>query len=200
MSKTLELYFDFTSPNVYLAYKALPALLDRTGADLKIHLALLGGIFNATGNIAPFFTFQKIKGRLQYEQLEIRRFVEAHGLTRFKWTPYFPHNTVLAMRGAIAADAQGDLPAYLDAGLAAVWEDGKDLSDRATFISVMDEAGLDGAALADAAATDACKTALRDTTDAAVARGVFGMPTFFVGDDMYFGKDRLDQVEAALLV
>lgn len=198
MTKTLEIYFDFTSPNVYLAYKSLPPLLQRTDAKLKIHLALLGGIFKATGNIAPFFTFQKVKGRLEYEQLELKRFIELHSLTRFSWTPHFPPNTVLLMRGALAAEQMGTLPAYLDAGLAAVWEDGEDMSDPAVFTRVMTSSGLDGATLLAATQTQPVKDQLKANTEAAVARGVFGMPTFFVGDDIYFGKDRLAQVEAAL--
>jgi len=143
MTKTLEVYFDFTSPNVYLAYKALAPLLERTGAVLDVKLALLGGIFNATGNVAPFFTLQKVKGRFEYEQLELRRFIETHRLTRFKWTPHFPHNTVLAMRAAIAAQDMGVLPAYLDAGLQAVWEDGRNLAEADHLAQVMTAAGLD---------------------------------------------------------
>lgn len=198
MTKTVEMYVDVTSPNVYLAYHALGPILHRTGATLELRPALLGGIFKATGNAAPFFTYQKVTGRLEYEQLELKRFISEHGLSKFQWTPHFPPNSVLAMRAAMVAQADGTLMHYLETALQAVWEDGKDLSDPDVFCTVMDHAGLDGQTLRDTAQTQPVKDALRKTTDSAVARGVFGMPTIFVGTDMFFGKDRLHQVEAAL--
>ena len=199
MSKIVEFFADVTSPNVYLAYHAMQPMLARTGARLVIKPALLGGIFKATGNVAPFFTMQKVKGRFEYEQLELRRFIAAHGLTRFKWTPHFPHNTVLAMRAAVAAEEAGVLTPYLEAALAAVWEEERDLSDAETLFAVISAAGLDAPTFLAAAGRDDIKAKLRDATDAAVARGVFGMPSFFVGGEMYFGKERLAQIEAVLM-
>lgn len=198
MSKTLEFYFDFTSPNVYLAYKALPPILERSGATLKLRLCLLGGIFKESGNIAPFFTFQKVKGRLEYEQLELRRFLKAHGIERFQWTPHFPPNTVLMMRAALAVEDTGGLARFVEAGLSAVWERGLDVSQPDVVRDILSEAGLNADQVFELAGSDRIKERLRQNTADAVARGVFGMPSFFVGDEMFFGKDRLLQVKEAL--
>ena len=198
MPKTLEFYFDFGSPNAYLTHHALKGLIDRTGAELVYLPVLLGGIFKATGNQAPMMAFKDVKGKLNYEQLEFARFLKKHGLTKFSWNSAFPINTILLMRGAIKAQQDGVLPDYIEAGLQAMWEDDKNMSDPETFVTVMNAAGLDGVALAEATQGPAIKSALIDATDAAVARGVFGIPTFFVGDEMFFGKERLGQVEEAL--
>jgi 2-hydroxychromene-2-carboxylate isomerase len=198
MAKTLELLFDFASANAYLAYRALPPLLARTGAELQITPALLGGIFKATGNRSPFEAFAGIKGKLDYERLEIARFLARHGLTRFRMNPHFPVNTLLLMRGFVAARAGGQGEAYLEAGLAGLWEEGLDLSDPAVLSARLDRAGLNGAALLEAAQAPEIKAALAAATARAVERGVFGLPTFFVGREMFFGKERLGQIEDEL--
>ena len=198
MSKTLEFIFDFGSPNAYLAWNALQPVLNRTGAELDITPCLLGGIFKLTGNQAPWLSYANVKGKLEYEQLEMTRFITLHNLSKFKMNPHFPVNTLLLMRGAIAAKRDGVLDNYVQAGLTAMWEDGQNMSDPEVYADVMTKAGLDGAALLAATQDPAIKSKLAENTDHAVARGVFGIPTFFVGDEMFFGKDRLDQVEAAL--
>jgi 2-hydroxychromene-2-carboxylate isomerase len=158
--------------------------------------ALLGGIFKATGNQAPMLAFAGIKGKLAYEMLEMQRFIARHQLTRFTMNPHFPVNSLLMMRGYLAAgDSQ---PAYLDAIMAATWENGRNTADPAVLTAVLDEAGLDGAAILARTQDDAVKQALAATTQDAVARGVFGIPTFFVGGEMFFGKERLGQVEELL--
>ena len=198
MTKTVDFIFDFGSPNAYLAYRVLPAILERTGAKMKLIPSLLGGIFKATNNQSPMMAFGGVKGKLEYENLETRRFIKKHGLTDFKMNPHFPVNTLTLMRGAIYAEREGFLDAYVQAGLKAMWEDGQKMDDPEVFVSVMNEAGLDGAAiLAGTQAPDA-KAGLIANTEAAVGRGVFGIPTFFVGDEMYFGKNTLGEVEAAL--
>lgn len=198
MSKTLEFIFDFGSPNAYLAWNALQPVLNRTGAELDIMPCLLGGIFKLTGNQAPWLSYANVKGKLEYEQLEMTRFITLHNLSKFKMNPHFPVNTLLLMRGAIAAKRDGVLDNYVQAGLTAMWEDGQNMSDPEVYADVMTKARLDGAALLAATQDPAIKSKLAENTDHAVARGVFGIPTFFVGDEMFFGKDRLDQVEAAL--
>jgi len=197
MTKTIEFIFDFGSPNAYLAWHGLQAMLDRTGAALDITPCLLGGIFKLTGNQAPWMSYANVKGKLDYERLEMTRFISLHGLTRFKMNPHFPVNTLILMRGAIAAKRDGELDAYVKAGLAAMWEDGENMSDPQVFSDVMTKAGLDGARLLAATQNPDIKSILAKNTDHAVTRGVFGIPTFFVGDEMFFGKDRLDQVETA---
>ena len=199
VSKTLELIFDFGSPNAYLTLKVLPELLDRTGADLVITPCLLGGIFKATGNKAPMVQYADAPAKLAYEHLEMRRFIERHGLTKFRLNPHFPVNTLTIMRGAIVAENEGNLDDYVDAVNRAMWEDGLKMDDPeviATFLSVN---GFDGPALLARTQEPEIKAKLVANTEAAVARGAFGIPTFFVGDEIYFGKDRLGQIEEALL-
>jgi 2-hydroxychromene-2-carboxylate isomerase len=197
--KTLEFIFDFASPNAYLVSKVLPGLIERTGANVEYKPCLLGGIFKATGNKAPMTQFADIKGKVAYDMTEFKRFVAKHNLTDFKMNPHFPVNTVLAMRGAIAAEMEGKLEPYIDAVLHNMWEAPKKMDDMQVFVAALNESGLDGAALAARTQDGDVKAKLIENTDAAVSRGVFGIPTFFVGDDMFFGKERLGQVEEALL-
>ena len=198
MAKRLEFIFDFGSPNAYLAYKALAPILERTGASLIIVPCLLGGIFKATNNRAPMIAFGDVKGKMEYERLEMVRFIKKHQLTRFSFNPHFPVNTLILMRGAIAAEAMGQLTPYVEAGLKAMWEDGLKMDDPDVYAEAMTAAGLDGAALLARTQDADVKAQLAANTDAAVARGAFGIPTFYVGDEMFFGKDRLAQVEEAL--
>ena len=198
MSATIEFIFDFGSPNAYLAYRALPPILERTGAGLAINPCLLGGIFKATGNQAPSIAFAAIKGKLEYDMLEFRRFIARHRLDRFRLNPHFPVNTLMLMRGLIAAREAGSGAAYLEMGLEGLWEEGLKLDDPDVLKRHIDAAGLDGASLLAAAQSQPVKQKLADNTAAAVARGVFGVPTFFVGDEMFFGKERLGQVEEAV--
>jgi len=198
MARTLEFIFDFASPNAYLCWKVLPGILERTGAEMTVIPCLLGGIFKATGNQAPFVAFGPVKGKMEYEMLETRRFVARHGLTDFRMNPHFPMNTLLIMRGVCAAQLQGVAGPYMDAVLTAMWEQGRKMDDPDVVAAVLTEAGLDAAALLAAAQSPEAKALLASNTDAAVARGTFGIPTFFVGDEIFFGKERLGQVEEAL--
>ena len=199
VTNTLELIFDFGSPNAYLAMKSLPELLDRTGADLLISPCLLGGIFKATGNKAPMIQYADAPAKLAYENLEMRRFIEKHGLHKFRINPHFPVNTLTIMRGAIVADDEGVLDDYIDAVNRAMWEDGLKMDDPEMIASFLSANGFDGPALLARTQEPEIKAKLVANTEAAVTRGVFGIPTFFVGDAMFFGKDRLGQVEEALL-
>ena len=198
VTKTLELIFDFGSPNAYLTLKVLPELLERTGADLIITPCLLGGIFKATGNKAPMIQYAEAPAKLAYEHLEMRRFIEKHGLTKVRLNPHFPVNTLLIMRGAIVAEDEGVLDDYVDAVNRAMWEDGLKMDDPDVIATFLSANGFDGPALLARTQEPGIKARLVANTEAAVARGVFGIPTFFVGDEMFFGKDRLGQVEEAL--
>ena len=196
--KTLELIFDFGSPNAYLTLKVLPELLERTGAGLIITPCLLGGIFKATGNKAPMIQYAEAPAKLAYENLEMRRFIARHGLTKFRLNPHFPVNTLTIMRGAVVAGDEGNLDDYVDAVNRAMWEDGLKMDDPEVIATFLSANGFDGPALLARTQEPGIKARLVANTEAAVARGVFGIPTFFVGDEMFFGKDRLDQVEEAL--
>ena len=198
MSATIEFIFDFASPNCYLAYRALPPILERTGARLVINPCLLGGIFKATGNVAPGIAFAGVKGKLEYEMLEISPLHRQARNRQVPRQPAFSSQHLMLMRGYIAAREAGVEADYLEMGLKGLWEEGLKLDDREVLARRIDSAGLNSASLLAAAQTDRVKLKLADNTAAAVARGVFGVPTFFVGDDMFFGKDRLAQVEEAV--
>jgi 2-hydroxychromene-2-carboxylate isomerase len=198
MHPTIEFIFDFGSPNAYLAYRALPSIVERTGARLAINPCLLGGIFKATGNTAPSIAFAPIKGKFEYELLEIKRFVSRHKLDKYRLNPHFPVNSLMLMRTYIAAIQAGIGPAFLEMGLRGMWEEGLKLDDPAILKAAMDAAGFDSTSLLSAAQSEPVKKTLADNTAGAVARGVFGIPTFFVGNEMFFGKDRLGQVEEAV--
>ena len=195
---SIDFIYDFGSPNAYLARQVLPALAERTGAAVNLIPCLLGGIFKATNNQSPATAFGEVKGKLAYEGLETRRFVARHGLTAFRGNPHFPVNTLLIMRGLIAARRAGVGDAYLAAVERAMWEAGEKMDDPAVVRRVLDAAGLDGETLIAATQDPQVKAELVANTEAAVARGVFGIPTFFVGGEMFFGKDRLGQVEEAV--
>lgn len=198
VSKILELIFDFGSPNAYLAMDILPDLAARHGAELRIIPCLLGGIFKATGNKPPFMQYAEAPAKMAYERLEMERFIHAHDLRKFRMNPYFPINSLLIMRMAIAAEQNGRMGEYICVINRAMWEDGLKMDDPAVIQQALDSNGFDGAALLAQAQDEAIKSRLIANTQAAVERGVFGIPTFFVGDEMFFGKERLAQVEAAL--
>ena len=200
MSNTLEFIFDFASPNAYLSHKVLAPILERTGAQLEITPCLLGGIFKATGNQPPMVAFSGVKGKMEYEQKEMQRFMVKNQLSRFSMNPHFPVNTLILMRGAVAAKASGQIDAYVEAGLKAMWEDGLKMDEPEVFVEAMNSAGLDGANLLEQTQNPEVKAQLMHNTEQAVARGSFGVPTFFVGDEMFFGKDRLAQVEEQLML
>ena len=197
MTKTVDFIFDFGSPNAYFAYKVLPGMLEKIGAETNIIPCLLGGIFKETNNQAPFMAFSGIKNKLAYETLEIKRFIAKHELP-FKMNPAFPINTVGLMRGLIAAQKLGVAKAYIDAVLVAMWEEEKNVGDPGVLAGVLADAGLDAEKILATSQEDDVKTELRANTSKAVERGAFGIPTFYVGDEMFFGKDRLDQVIEAL--
>jgi 2-hydroxychromene-2-carboxylate isomerase len=180
MVKTVEFIFDFGSPNAYLAYPVLKQIAARQKAEVRIVPALLGGIFKTTGNQAPMLAFGNIRGKMAYETLEIQRFITKHGLTKFAMNPHFPVNSLVAMRGLVASGVDS---AYVDAVLAGFWERGLKMDDATVLQAVLDGAGLDGAALLAATQDPAIKQQLADNTSEAVERGVFGIPTFFVGEE-----------------
>jgi 2-hydroxychromene-2-carboxylate isomerase len=197
MPATAEFLFDFGSPNAFLAHRVLPEIEARTGVEFAVTPVLLGGIFKATGNKSPVEAFGHIKGKLAYEQLETQRFVARHKITDYRMNPFFPVNTLNLMRMAVAAQAEGILPRYMDAVFHHMWVAPKKMDDPEVIAAALTESGLDPALLARAQAPDV-KAGLIANTEAAVARGVFGIPSFFVGPELFFGKDRLSDVEEAI--
>jgi 2-hydroxychromene-2-carboxylate isomerase len=198
MARDVEFLFDFGSPNAYLAHKVIPAIEARSGARFIYTPVLLGGVFKATGNRSPMEAFAGIPAKLAYEALETQRFVARHGLAGYRLNPHFPVNTLAIMRGAEAARDLDVFTAYVDAVYAAMWEDGRKMDDAAVIGEVLAAAGLPAERLMTMTADQAVKDRLMASTTRAVERGVFGSPSFFVGDDLYFGKDRLRDVEEAV--
>ena len=194
----VEFLFDFGSPNAYLAHKVIPEIEARTGAKFEYVPVLLGGIFKLTNNKPPMVAFGGIRNKMEYEILETRRFIARHGLTQFKFNPHFPVNTLTLMRMAIAAQIAGDLPRYVDAAFHHVWVAPKKMDDPEVIRAALTQSGLDAESLFERAQSPEVKQKLMNNTERAVARGAFGSPSFFVGDELYFGKDRLRDVEEAI--
>jgi 2-hydroxychromene-2-carboxylate isomerase len=199
MSKTVDFIFDFASPNAYLAHHVLKGICARRGATMNVIPCLLGGIFKATNNQAPMIAFGPVKGKMAYEMLETDRFIKRHRLERFKFNPHFPVNTLQVMRGLIAAEMDGAKDRYIDVVLRAMWEDGENMADAAVIARVLGAGGLNAARLVEMTQNPEVKERLAANTTAAVERGAFGIPTFFVGKEMFFGKERLGQVEEMLI-
>ncbi len=191
----VEFHFDFGSPNAYLAHLVIPEIEQRTGAKFEYVPVLLGGVFKMTNNRSPAESMAGIKNRLEYETLERERFVRRHNITQFKWSPFFPVNTLLIMRGAIAAQLDGVFERYVDEMFGRMWAEPKKMDDPEVVRSALEESGFNAASLLARTQTPAVKDRLLANTQASVARGTFGAPTFFVGDEVFFGKDRLRDVE-----
>jgi 2-hydroxychromene-2-carboxylate isomerase len=198
MSKTVDFIFDFASPNAYLVHKIVPEIEARTGATFNYIPCLLGGIFKATGNQAPMIAFGDIKNKPEYEALEMQRFIARHNLTDFKMNPHFPVISLMLVRGALVAERDGYLMKYIDAIVDAMWEQGLKLDDPEVLHKAYADAGFDADKIMTDMNDDAIKAKLMVNTNTAVARGAFGIPTFFVGDEIFFGKERLGQVEDML--
>jgi 2-hydroxychromene-2-carboxylate isomerase len=177
----------------------LPGIEQRTGARFEQVPVLLGGIFKATGNRSPVEAYAGVPLKLTYEFREIDRFVARHGLDEFRMNPHFPINTLGLMRGAVAAEAEDVFDAYVAAIYHYMWEDPRKLDDPAVLEAALDEAGLPAEELMELAGDQAVKDQLVANTRQAVEQGVFGLPAFIVGDELWFGKDRLREVEEALL-
>ena len=198
MSKTVEFHFDFGSPNAYFCHKVIPAIAKRTGATFVYVPVLLGGVFKLTNNQPPMVQFKGIKNKAEYAQLETQRFIARHGITAFRRNPHFPVNTVQIMRGAIIAERDGIFAPYVDQVFHHMWEEPKKMDEPDVIKSALDQSGLDGAAILAGIQEQPIKDKLIANTEASVTRGNFGSPTFFVGREMFFGKDRLRDVEDAV--
>ena len=195
MTPKVEFHFDFGSPNAYLAHKIIPSIEQRTGASFAYVPILLGGVFKLANNQSPIVQFQNTKGKMDYMKIETGRFIRKHGLRQFKFNPHFPVNTVQIMRGAVASEMDGQLAKYADAVFRGMWEEGLKMDDPEVIKSALDAAGLDGARTLARIQDQEVKDKLLKNTEATVARGTFGAPTFFVGDEIFFGKDKLADVE-----
>ena len=199
MTPKVEFHFDFGSPNCYFAHKVIPDIEQRTGAKVRYVPILLGGVFKLTNNQPPMVQFKDVKSKRDYQLMEAKRFIKKHRLTQFKMNPHFPINTVQIMRAAVAAEMDGQLGKYAGAVFRHIWEDGLKMDDPEVIRTALDAADLDGTRILGRIQEQDVKDKLRTNTEASVARGTFGAPTFFVGDEMFFGKDKLRDVEEEIV-
>ena len=195
----VEFHFDFGSPNAFLAEIALPAIEQRTGVKFEYVPVLLGGVYKATGNLSPAESLRGIKNKPEYQALETQRFLRRHNVTKFRQNPFFPVNTLMLMRGAVAAQFEGMFEPYFRAAYHHMWEEPKKMDDIEVFRSAFISFGIDIERLMARAQQDEVKKRLIDLTTDAVNRGAFGSPTFFVGNEMFFGKDQLRDVEESIV-
>ena len=194
----LEFHFDFGSPNAYLSHLVIPGIEARTGARFTYVPILLGGVFKLTNNRSPAETLAGIRNKPDYQQLETARFVKTHGITQYQRNPFFPVNTLTLMRGAVAARKLSIFERYVDEIYRHMWSEPKKMDDPAVLRAALLESGLDADAILELVQTADVKEELLANTQQSVERGTFGSPTFFVGDEIYFGKDRLRDVEEAI--
>ena len=190
-----QFLFDFGSPNAWLCHKVLPGISSRTGVAFDYVPILLGGLFKLTNNRPPMVAFADVANKRAYEMLEFRRFIARHGLSTFRWNDHFPVNTLLIMRGAVAARKLGCFDPYVEAMFAGMWEESLNMAEVDVVRAALARAGLDADAILAATLDEDVKSTLMSNTQRACDRGAFGSPTFFVGDEIYFGKDRLRDVE-----
>ena len=195
----VEFHFDFGSPNAYLAHLVVPEIEKRTGAKFEYVPILLGGVFKLTNNRSPAESMRGIKNRLEYEELERQRFVRRHAITRFTFNPFFPVNTLVIMRGAVAAQFEGVFDRYVEEVFRHMWAEPKKMDEPEVVRAALAQSGLPADALLARAQAPEVKERLLKNTESSVARGTFGSPTFFAGNEIFFGKDRLRDVEEEVL-
>jgi 2-hydroxychromene-2-carboxylate isomerase len=195
----VEFHFDFGSPNAYLAELVLPEIERRTGVKFDCVPVLLGGVYKATGNMSPFDSLRGIKNKPEYNALETERFLRRHKITRFKPNPFFPVNTLALMRGAVAAQFEGVFEPYFRGAYHHMWVEPKKMDDPQVFREAFLSSDVDIDRLIARAQQDDVKKKLIENTSDAVARGSFGSPTFFVGNEIFFGKDSLRSVEEEIV-
>lgn len=194
----IEFHYDFGSPNAYLVHKVIPAVSEQTGIDFEYVPILLGGVFKATNNVSPAISLQGVRNKPEYQRIETERFCAAHGIKPQVPNPYFPVNTLKMMRGATYARGQDFYLRYIDAMYGGMWEQALKADEDDIIRETLLKADLPADEIIGAMADPSVKQALIDSTEQSVERGTFGSPTLFVGDQIFFGKDKLrDAIEAA---
>ena len=199
MSVSVEFHFDFGSPNSYYSHRVIPAIEERTGVKFQYYPILLGGVFKATTNKSPMEQLAGVRNKPEYNALETKRFVARHKLDNFRFNPYFPINTLSIMRGAIYTLNNGNGDDYIEAMYRCMWEQELNMADASVIQQALVDAGLPAEEIIVGTTDPEIKQQLiRNTTDS-VERGTFGSPTFFVGKEIFFGKDKLRDVEEEIL-
>ena len=190
-----QFLFDFGSPNAFLSHEAIPAIEKRTGVKFEYLPILLGGIFKATNNRSPAESLAGIKNKPEFQMVETERFVRRFGVKPYTMNPFFPVNTLNLMRAAVAAQSEGVFEKYVEAAFHHMWVEPKKMDDPEVALKALAGSGLDAAKLMARAQEPEVKAKLIENTQSAVERGAFGSPTFFVGKEMFFGKEQLREVE-----
>ena len=193
-----QFMFDFGSPNAFLSHEAIPAIERRTGVKFEYVPILLGGIFKATNNKSPAETLAGVKNKPAFNALETERFIRRFQVKPYSQNPFFPVNTLNLMRAAIAAQLEGVFEKYVEAAFHHMWVEPKKMDDLDVAMKALAGCGLDAAKLFARAQEPEVKAKLIENTQSAVERGAFGSPTFFVGKEMFFGKEQLREVEELL--
>ena len=199
MSLDIEFHYDFGSPNTYFCHRLIPGIEERTGAQITYYPVLLGGIFKATNNRPPMEQFAEVKNKTEYQAGEMKRFIAHHQISDYRFNPHFPVNTIHLMRGAVFASHHDFYERYIDAMYQCMWEQGKNMADPEVIAEALREHGLPADDIVAAVQNPEIKQELIDNTSRSVERGAFGSTTFFVGDEMFFGKDRLLELEAEIV-
>ncbi len=194
-----QFLFDFGSPNAFLAHEAIPAIERRIGVKFEYVPILLGGIFRATSNKSPAEAFANVKNKREFHAIETERFLKRFHVDPYVWNPFFPVNTLNLMRAAIAAQFEGVFEKYVGAAFHHMWREPKKMDDPEIAAKAIASSGLDAAKLFARAQEADVKAKLIENTHSAVERGAFGSPTFFVGNEMFFGKEQLREVEEMIL-
>ena len=194
-----EFLFDFGSPNAYLSHLVIPKIEERTGVKFEYIPVLLGGVFKATNNVSPAISLKGIKNKGEYQGIETQRFLKKHDISNYQRNPYFPVNTLQVMRGAIFAKQANIFQQYINEMYRHMWENPKKMDDPETFREALIESKLPADDIINGINSAEVKGELIQNTNEAVERGVFGSPSFFVDDDLYFGKDKLVEVEEAIV-
>ena len=196
--KKIDFYFDFASPNAYLSHKVMQIIKEKHQVDLNYIPVLLGGIFKATNNKPPMEQFFGVMNKNEYQSIEMQRFIERHNIDSFQMNPFFPVISLQIIRGAVAADMDGYLEEYIDKVLVHMWEEPKKMDDPEVIKAAFEESGFDSEKLMAQIQDPIVKAKLISNTEQAVERGVFGIPTFFIDDEIYFGKDTIWMIEEIL--
>ena len=195
MTPQVEFHFDFGSPNAYLSHLVIPGIEARTGVKFTYVPILLGGVFKATNNVSPAVSLKGIQNKPEYYALETKRFLKKHRITAYQMNPHFPVNTLQLMRGAVFAQTQDYFAEYVDAVYHHMWAEPKKMDDAEVIRAALTSSSLPADAIMAGIQQPEVKHQLIKNTEDSVTRGVFGSPSFFVGDELFFGKDKLVEVE-----
>ncbi|REL37271.1 2-hydroxychromene-2-carboxylate isomerase [Thalassotalea euphylliae] len=201
MTTNVEFHFDFGSPNAYLAHLLVQELTQKKAVNFDYVPVLLGGIFKTTGNTSPFLANQKIKNKFAYMQAELRRFLTRYQLAdKFKLNPHFPVNTLMIMRGAIAAQSLGEqvFEKYVNTMFDGMWRQGLKMDDAQVLIEVLSAADLPADEIMTLCQSDEIKQKLAANTQYSVDKGSFGAPSFYIGDELFFGKETVAEIAERL--